>query len=87
MKYTKEVAKNTVESHNWFIDEFIKTIPQKLGKTQDTLNACDWFKAQTIIKEEHLYEKAMQILEELRNDGHDVKIDMQSYKLLYYGLQ
>ena len=82
---TVEMVKEMVEKHNNSIDSFLITIPTLLGKKENELNMSDWFKVQAIIEEQGFYSKGMTILNECRANGWDVKMNMQSYKLVFYG--
>lgn len=79
----KEVIERVL-AHNKMIDDYInndlvKALNAKNGKI--TMN--DWFKANALIKEQNFYQKGKAILDELRSEGFDVKMDMQSDKLVY----
>lgn len=91
---TREEVKKIVEVHNNKIDDFTNNIlPQLLtmadvnvtrndnGEYEIPINA--WFKAQNFIKAMDFYKDAMEILGMVRPLGFDVKIDMQSNKLVY----
>ena len=91
---TREEVKKMVEIHNNNIDDFTSNIlPQLLeladvnviteenGEHKIPLDA--WFKAQKFIKAMNFYKVAMEILDTVRPLGFDVKIDMQSNKLVY----
>ena len=83
-KEVENQVKETVKKRNEEIEYFYNvTLPEKLGKSGKDLKMEDWLKAQAIIKEEKLYEKSYEILRDLRNKGFDVKMDMQSNKLVY----
>ena len=91
---TKEDVKQLVQHHNNQIDNFITNeIPKLLENdgikvvTKDNreheipVNA--WFKAQDYIKAMTFYKEAMSILNMVRPLGFDVKINMQSNKLVF----
>ena len=91
---TREEVKKIVETHNNKIDDFTNNIlPQLLeinginvtikdnGEYEIPMNA--WFKAQDFIKAMDFYKDAMEILDMIRPLGFDVKINMQSNKLVY----
>ena len=90
---TREDVKQLVQHHNNQIDNFInKELPQLLitkgvqitfrpnGEYEIPLN--DWFMAQSIIQDMNFYKQAMQILEMVRPFGYNVKINMQTFKLV-----
>lgn len=91
---TKREVIERVNEHNKMIEEFMcDTLPKVLkndgvnvtkdkdGKFEIPMN--DWFKAQEVIKSMNFYSKAKKILDEVRPLGFDVKIDMQSNKLVF----
>ena len=91
---TREEVKKMVDMHNSKIDNFISNIlPQLLemagvkvtvkdsGEYEIPMN--EWFKAQDFIKAMNFYKDAMEILDMVRPLGFDVKINMQSNKLVY----
>ena len=91
---TREEVKKIVDMHNSKIDNFISNIlPQLLemagvkvtfkdnGECEIPMN--DWFKAQGFITCMNFYKDAMEILDMVRPFGFDVKINMQSNKLVY----
>lgn len=93
---TRTEAENMVNNHNNTINDFMKNLlPQLLkiagievtekenGKYEISLNA--WFKCQEIIGNMNFYESARKICDDCRSNGYDVKIDMQSNKLAFYG--
>lgn len=85
MKYTEVEVKTLITENNTRIDNFVNSIPEILGKKK--LNMNDWFKCQALIEEQKFYKTSKKLLDELRNDGWDIKICMQTYKLYYYGRQ
>ena len=78
-----EVIQKVLE-HNKMIDNFINIdLAKKLNAKDGMISMNDWFKAQTLIKEQNFYKKGKALLDELRGQGFDVKMDMQSDKLVY----
>ena len=91
---TREEVKKMVEMHNNKIDDFtnnilpqllemvgVKVVTKDNGEHEIPMNA--WFKAQDFIKTMNFYKDAMKILDMVRPLGFDVKINMQSNKLVY----
>lgn len=91
---TKEEVKQLIQHHNNRIDNFISNELPKLlesdgvrvvtkdnGEHEISIN--DWFKAQDYIKSMNFYKEAMSILDIVRPLGFDVKINMQSNKLVF----
>ena len=67
--------------HNEEVENFYKvTLSEHFGS--ETITIKQWFEAQDLIAKEHFYEKGKIILNSLRRMGYDVKIDMQTNKLL-----
>lgn len=90
---TREEAKKIINAHNDEIDNFIyNEIPKLLNLTNLTkdkngeysLTMEDWFKANELIRKQDFYKKGKEILNMLRDDMHNVKMDMQSNKLILY---
>ena len=87
---TKEEAKKIIDSHNNEIDNFIyNEVPKLLNLTKDkngeySLTMADWFKANELIRKQDFYKKGIEIQNMLRDDMHNVKMDMQSNKLILY---
>lgn len=90
---TREEAKKIIDAHNDEIDNFIyNEIPKLLNLTNLTkdkngeysLTIEDWFKANELIRKQDFYKKGIEILNMLRDDMHNVKMDMQSNKLILY---
>ena len=92
---TKNEALTLIENHNNKIDNFINNILPELlkmagvhvtqkdnGEYVIPMNV--WFKAQSFIKTMNFYKDAIELLNILRKNGFDVKIDMQSDKLVLY---
>lgn len=83
----KEEAIRKIQEHNDSIDTYINsTLAQELGAKDGKISMNQWFKAQSLIKEQNFYEKGMSILQELRSAGFDVKMNMQSNKLVGLGV-
>lgn len=83
----KEEAIRKIKEHNDSIDTYINsTLAHELGAKDGKISMNQWFKAQALIKEQNFYEKGMTILKELRNEGFDVKMNMQSNKLVGLGV-
>lgn len=81
---TKQDVINAIQAHNNAIDNYINgELSKKLNAKNGKIKMDQWFKAQTLIKEQNFYEKGMVILKELRAEGFDVKMDMQSNKLVF----
>lgn len=91
---TRAEVKKMVEMHNNKIDNFINNLlPQLLemsgvkvtrkdnGEYEVPMDA--WFKAQGFINAMNFYKDAMEILDMVKPHGFDVKINMQSNKLVY----
>ena len=91
---TKEDVKQLIQHHNNRIDIFIsnelpkllesdgvKVVTKDNGEHEIPIN--DWFKAQDYIKAKNFYKEAMTILDIVRPLGFDVKINMQSNKLVF----
>ena len=86
---SKEMAMVMVDDWNKRIDRFMdETLPVLLTadgfKVKDgkvSVNA--WFAAQRHINAQHFYETGRHLQMMLREDGHDVKMDMQSHKLVF----
>lgn len=91
---TREDVKQLVQHHNNQIDNFItnelpkllendgvKVVTKDNGEHEIPIN--NWFKAQDYIKSMNFYKEAMLILDIVRPLGFDVKIDMQSNKLVF----
>lgn len=87
---TREEAKKIINAHNDEIDNFIyNEVPKLLNLTKDkngeySLTMADWFKANELIRKQDFYKKGIEIQNMLRDDMHDVKMDMQSNKLILY---
>lgn len=87
---TREEAKKIINAHNDEIDNFIyNEVPKLLNLTKDkngeySLTMADWFKANELIRKQDFYKKGKEIQDMLRDDMHNVKMDMQSNKLILY---
>jgi hypothetical protein len=67
------------------IEYFINVELGKIMKAKDNkIKMSRWIEAQNIIQKQGFYEKALAIQTKLRDQGYDVKRDMQSYKLIMY---
>lgn len=90
MEITREEARQTVTAWNESIDEFMESklpgllesegIPVKNGK----IRMNDYIKAMQIVRNQGFYSKGRAIQVKLRSAGYDVKMDMQSDKLILY---
>ena len=84
---TREEAVKKIIDHNNTVDNYISNeLPRVLGLTGDKITINEWFVAQNYISQQHFYSKAMAILKECRANGYDVKINMQSDKLIGLGV-
>lgn len=84
---TRAEVQTIIENHNNEIDNYINNIlPSELGKKDntETITATEWFKAQGLIQKQDFYKKGRAIQLPLRDLGFDVKMDMQSHKLILY---
>ena len=80
---TKDEAKAIINKHNESIDNYINNdLAKELGAKNGKISMNQWFKAQELIKAQGFYEKGMEILRDLRSKGFDVKMNMQSNKLV-----
>lgn len=80
--------KNTLlkkaHAHNTAVDDYINvTLRDYFGG--DKITVAQWFEAQTLIRKQNFYKKGMAILKELKANGIEVKMDMQSDKLVLNG--
>lgn len=83
---TKTEVIEIIKAWNSKIDSFTtEELPVLLGYPEGTteISMNDWFKAQQLIREQNFYETGRDIQKGLRNAGFDVKMDMQSNKLVY----
>ena len=82
-------AENKINEWNKHIADFMeKELPELLKAEgirvrNGKISMNDWFKAQAIIGKQNFYEKGHAIQMELRNAGHDVKMNMQDNTLSY----
>ena len=82
-------AANIVNAWNAKLDKFMKDeLPELLMSEgirvkNGKISMNDWFKAQTIIQNQHFYEEGHSIQMKLRNAGHDVKMNMQDNTLVF----
>lgn len=80
---TKGEAYEIILMHNKSIDDYINIeLAKELNAKDGKISINQWFKAQQLINEQKFYEKGMAILNDLRNQGFDVKMNMQSNKLV-----
>lgn len=84
---TKETVKELIANANARIDKYVgEQLPKELGyETLDEMPMSEWFKAQELIKAQKFYETNHELLKVFRAAGFDVKMDMQSDKLVFYG--
>lgn len=90
MEITREEARQAVTAWNKSIDEFMMNrlpallesegIPVRNGK----IRMNDYIKAMQILQKQDFYTRGRAIQEELRSAGYDVKMDMQSNKLVMH---
>lgn len=89
MMYTKEQAKQTVKNMNQVIDDYMeKGIVEDLEKegvkvVDGKIPIDKWFLAQRLINEKGFYYMAKAVQDLLRADGWDVKMNMQTNKLVF----
>lgn len=82
-------AENKINEWNKHIADFMEKELPELLKAEGVrvkngkILMNDWFKAQAIIWKQNFYEKGHAIQMELRNAGHDVKMNMQDNTLSY----
>lgn len=79
----KQSLMEKAHAHNTAVDNYIIELKKYFGG--EKITAVQWFEAQTLIRKQNFYEKGMKILKELRTNGIDVKMDMQSHKLVLNG--
>lgn len=84
---TKETVKAMVDNHNTEIQNYLENeLYKEMGKKDNkSFSMSDWFKAQELIGKQNFYKKGMEILTKCRDNGYDVKMNMQSNKLVWYG--
>jgi hypothetical protein len=81
---TKSEAKQMVKNHNDAVDNYVNNeLAVKLNAKNGKIKMSQWFEAQTLIRQQNFYEKGHKILVELRSQGFDVKMNMQSDKLVF----
>jgi hypothetical protein len=83
---TKEMVKALVEAANAAIDNYMKyqlpvDLGYEVGRTEFPIE--DWFRAQKLIEEQGFYKKNYELLKTLRAAGFDVKMNMQTNKLVF----
>ena len=84
---TKEHALALVANRNRFLDKFYRYIVPAAMEAQGhpirngTMSAQDWLRAQQFIAESPVYEDSKHLMQMLREEGFDVKINMQDYRL------
>jgi hypothetical protein len=77
-------VKNMIDENNKSIDAFVNTeIPKRLNANKN-LSFGQWCSAVGILQAE-IYPKSYALMKKLQSYGFDVKINMQSYKLVYCG--
>lgn len=79
-------AEAKMMAHNSRIEHFMEAeLPALLGvKDKDSrVSIYKWFEAQRIYEAQGFYKAGKAVQDELRADGWDVKMDMQSYKLVW----
>lgn len=73
-----------IEEHNSSIDFYInEVLPKELGSKNGLISMDNYFKGLSLIKAQGFHKKGMAILESFRALGFDVKMNMQSDKLIY----
>lgn len=84
---TKEFVIAEIDRLNAETDKFYnETLSEILSVKDGLITLSHWFVAQRIINKSGIYERNHTFLEYARQNGYDVKIDMQSYKLSYHGM-
>ena len=90
MMITREQAENAIKAWNEKIESFMEVdLPRLLEEKgvrvkNGKIAMNDWFKAMQIVNDQKFYEAGHAIQMELRNAGHDVKMNMQDYTLVLY---
>jgi 23S rRNA pseudoU1915 N3-methylase RlmH len=79
---TDQEAKELIEKHNNEIDKYVESLGEKLHAKNGKIPIENWFKANEMIQEQGFYEKGMKILKQIKSEGFNVKMDMQSNKLV-----
>ena len=78
-------VRNMIDENNKNIDTFVKTeIPKRINANKNLIFG-QWCSAVGILQAE-IYPKSYALMKRLRGYGFDVKINMQSYKLVYCGM-
>ena len=81
----EKTVKDMIEENNTNIGVFINyEIPKRLNITTKNITFGQWCSGTTLLRTE-IYPKSYELMNRLRNAGFDVKINMQSYELSYYG--
>lgn len=86
---SRDDAVNAVNEWNAKIDNFMKVELPKLLESKGVrvkngkISMNDWFKAAQIVHEQNFYQEGHAIQMELRNAGHDVKMNMQDNTLVF----
>lgn len=87
---SREKAQQTVDAWNARIAHFMQEELPALLEAEGVhvkngkINATAWFKANSIIQRQDFYTQGHAIQMELRNAGHDVKMNMQDNTLVIY---
>lgn len=90
MMITREQAENAIKAWNEKIENFMKVDLPKLLEEKGVrvkngkIAMNDWFKAMQIVNDQKFYEAGHVIQMELRNAGHDVKMNMQDHTLVLH---
>ena len=80
MKITDEIAKSICKAHNDRVNEWLKNnVPEKFP-------ASEWIRYAQLFDEQNFYEKGYRLLKALRKRGYDVKMNMQTNEIHYYGI-
>ena len=86
---TKEDAMKAVDEWNAKIENFMTNELPKLLEAEGVqvkngrISMNDWFKANEIINKQNFYTEGHAIQMELRDAGHDIKMNMQDNTLVY----
>ena len=87
---SKEEARRRVNEWNARIESFMRDeLPALLEANgvhvkNGKIKMNDWFKAQSLIQQQDFYTQGHAVQMELRNAGHDVKMNMQDNTLVLY---
>ena len=79
---TDQEAKNLIKKHNDEVDEYVESLGEKFHAKSGMISIENWFKANEMIQEQGFYEKGMKVLRQIKSEGFNVKMDMQSNKLV-----